>query len=92
MRKATRNVLNGLKKEGLQTVAVGARWPQFARDMEERLFRRGRVLVHVLRPQKDMRGEPSASALRKAGPSERKRMVRRMKERDAKKKVEAQEQ
>jgi ATP-dependent RNA helicase DBP3 len=89
MRPATRNVLKSLNKEGLQTVAVGARWPQFARDMEDRLFRRSRVLVHVLRARKDMYGEPSLSALKKAGPSERQRMVRRMKEREAKKKAAA---
>lgn len=92
MRPATRNVLKGLNKDGLQTVAVGARWPQFARDMEERIMRRNRVLVHVLRPKKDTYGEPLPSALKKASPSERKRMISRMKERDAKKKAAVQQQ
>lgn len=80
----TKTVLKSLTKDGLQTVVVGGRWHQVNRDYEKIMLKRDMIFMQVLRPKRNLSGEPTARAMKTAQPSRRRRMLKRWAEREDK--------
>lgn len=90
MRSDTKKILKALPINKVSTVAVGARWNQLSRDYEPELLRRNYKFFQIVRDKVDMNGEPTDRAVKTAHPPSRKRrMIRRKKERQEKRDLEA---
>lgn len=79
---ATKSLLKSLNKNGLQTIVAGCLWRQVNRDYEKTMMNRNMLFLQVLRPQRDLTGEPTARAMKTAQPSRRRRMLGRWKLRE----------
>lgn len=78
----TKTVLKSIGKDNLQTIVVGGSWRQVNRDYERVMFKKNMLFLQVLRPKRDLTGEPAARDMKTAQPSRRRRMLRRWKIRE----------